>query len=522
MKVYDSATEAIKQGGKRRGANMAVLRVDHPDILDFVRCKEKLDQLNNFNISVGLTEAFMEAVEADKEYNLIHPNTGEVVRRLPAREVFELIVLMAWGSGEPGMLFLDRINKDNPTPHIGEIESTNPCGEQPLLPYESCNLGSLNLAKMVKEQDGQKGIDGEKLRKIVRTAVHFLDNVIEMNNYPLPEIDKMTKDNRKIGLGVMGFADMLLQLGIPYNSEEGVALADKVMGFINAEAKKMSQELAVERGPFPNFKGSTFDQAGEPPIRNSTRTTIAPTGTISMIAEASGGVEPLFSVCYMKRVMDGTELIYANKYFEQIAKEKGFYSTALMKKIANIDTVQHIEEIPEEVRKYVTVAHDTTPEWHIKMQAAFQRHCDNAVSKTVNFPNTATSKDVEDVYMLAYKLGCKGVTIYRDGSRDGQVLNIISVKKEEKEKHDREVAAQEKAAQGQQVQTQPVEQQPQEQSVQEQQQVQQPAEQQQQQLQAEPQQATENDKDLCPECSAKMIFKEGCASCSQCSYSVCS
>ncbi len=473
MKVYDAATEAIKQGGKRRGANMGMLRVDHPDILHFIRCKEKQDQLNNFNISVAVTTAFMKAVETDSEYNLLSPKTKEIVGTLPAKEVFDLIVMMAWTNGEPGIVFIDEINKHNPTPHIGEMVSTNPCGEQPLLPYEACNLGSLNLSLMVKDND----VDWDKLKQTTYKATRFLDSVIDVCRYPLPEIDQMVKANRKIGLGVMGWADMLMQLGISYNSEEGVVLGEKVMKFINDESKRYSQELAREKGEFPNFFGSVFDQAGEPKIRNATRTTIAPTGTLSMIADASGGVEPLFSICYMKRVMDGQELLYANPAFIRLAKEKGFYSDKLMKDIANLESLKHVEQIPEEWRKVCVVAHDIQPEWHVRMQAAFQKHTDNAVSKTVNFSNKATTREVEEVYTLAHKLGCKGVTIYRDGSRDFQVLNVKTVKEEKKDV--KEPAAQETKEES-------------------------------------------PTKGVCPECSAKMIFKEGCATCSSCSYSYCS
>jgi ribonucleoside-diphosphate reductase alpha chain len=426
MRVFDIATETIKQGGTRRGANMGILRVDHPDIMDFIMCKADQKMLNNFNISVGLTEKFMEAVEKDQEYDILNPRSKEVVGTLNARKVFSRIVKQAWENGEPGIIFLDRLNKDNPTPLIGEIESTNPCGEQPLLPYESCNLGSINLGKMVKNRE----IDWHRLKEVIRLAVHFLDNVIEVNNYPLEQIDQMTRANRKIGLGVMGWADMLILLGIPYDSREAIALGEKMMKFINDEGHAASRELAKVRGPFPNFKGSIYDRPGLAPIRNATVTTIAPTGTISIIANASSGVEPLFAVSFVRQVMDKNILVEVNPIFEQIAKDGGFYSQELMEKIAQHGTVHDIPEVPEELRRIFVTAHDITPEDHIQMQAAFQKYTDNAVSKTVNFPNSATIEDVEKVYRLAYQTACKGVTIYRDGSRDEQVLSTGT--KEEK------------------------------------------------------------------------------------------
>ena len=425
MRVFDIATETIKQGGIRRGANMGILRVDHPNISDFIMCKADQKHLNNFNISVGLTEKFMQAVERDEEYNLINPRDRKVVGTKNARKVFQLIVKQAWENGEPGIIFLDRLNRDNPTPHVGEIESTNPCGEQPLLPYESCNLGSINLGKFVK--DG--AVDWKRLKEVVHNSVHFLDNVIDANNYPLQQIHDMTHANRKIGLGVMGWADMLILLGVPYSSDEAVKLGKKVMKFINDEGHLASQELGKKRGSFPNFKGSIFDKKGAPPQRNATVSTIAPTGTISIIANASSGVEPLFAVSYVKNVMDGTKLIEVNPEFERIARERGFYSVELMQMIAEHGTVADLPEVPADVRKVFVTAHDITPEDHIHMQSAYQLYTDNAVSKTVNFPNTATMDDVEKVYMLAYQTGCKGVTIYRDGSRDEQVLS--TAKKEE-------------------------------------------------------------------------------------------
>lgn len=433
MTVFNAATDTIKQGGTRRGANMGILRVDHPDILEFITAKEDNEKLTNFNISVGVTEAFMKAVENDDEYEVINPRTKEVVSRYKAREVFGKIIYQAWKNGDPGIIFLERLNKDNPTPHIGIIESTNPCGEQPLLPYEACNLGSINLANIIKEDDGIVSVDYEKLKSIVKTSVRFLDDVIDVSRYPLEKISAMVKANRKIGLGVMGFADMLIRLGIPYNSEEALEVSKNIMSFINDVSREASRELAAERGPFPNFKGSIYDSPEGYEIRNATTTTIAPTGTLSIIAGCSSGVEPLFAVSFVKNVMDNDKLVEVNPYFEKIAKEEGFYTKELMEKIARHGSLKDMEEIPSQYRRIFVTAHDIPPVWHVRMQASFQRFTDNAVSKTVNFPNDATVEDVEEVYMLAYRLGCKGITIYRDKSRESQVL-VIDSGKDTKEK----------------------------------------------------------------------------------------
>ncbi|MBC5647265.1 vitamin B12-dependent ribonucleotide reductase [Christensenella tenuis] len=430
MKVFNAATEAVKQGGTRRGANMGILRIDHPDIMDFIQCKKNTTEITNFNISVGITEEFMKAVHEKREYVLFDPHDKKECGKLYAPDVFELIVKMAWTNGEPGIVFLDRINRDNPVPSLGEVESTNPCGEQPLLPFESCNLGSINLDAMLIKKGNQYEIDYQEFEKTIRNAVHFLDNVITVNNYPLAEIREMTQSTRKIGLGLMGFADILYKLRIPYNSDEAIALAEKVMKFLRDTARDASGELAKERGTFPTYSESVFKSKGMVQ-RNATVTTIAPTGTISIICGASSGIEPIFGLSYIRNVMDNDELLEIHPYFEEVMKERGLYSKELMSKIAQEGTIAHMEEIPQEIRDVFVTAHDITPEYHIRMQAAFQKYTDNAVSKTVNFPREATQNDVRMVYELAYELGLKGVTIYRDGSRDAQVLNIGKVNKAE-------------------------------------------------------------------------------------------
>ncbi len=425
MNVFDVATETVKQGGTRRGANMGVLRVNHPDIEAFVEAKNDPGRLNNFNISVALTKTFMDSLEKNSDYDFVNPRTGQIVKRVSARHIFDMIVSSAWQTGEPGIIFIDRINENNPTPLLGEIEATNPCGEQPLLPYESCTLGSINLSNMVTKNTVNK----KRLKKTVHSAVHFLDNVIEINKYPLSRIEKMSKATRKIGLGVMGFADMLIKLGIPYDSDEAVSQAEDIMSFISQESKLASAVLAEKRGNFPYYKGSVFDNPSTPYMRNATTTTIAPTGSISIIAGVSSGIEPVFAVAYIRRVLDGKSLHEMHPVFIKKAKAEGFYSKELSEEITRTGSVQHIDAVPNHIKKLFRTSHDISPEWHIKMQAAFQKYTDNAVSKTVNFPAEATINDVEKVYNLAYKNGCKGVTIYRDGSRSYQTMSIGSEKR---------------------------------------------------------------------------------------------
>jgi ribonucleoside-diphosphate reductase alpha chain len=429
MKVFDAATDVIKQGGMRRGANMAILSVNHPDIERFITAKEKEDTLTNFNLSVAVTDEFMKATEAGSDYNLINPKDGSVYGQLNAKHVFNTIVEMAWRTGDPGLIFIDRINRDNPNKDLGIIESTNPCGEQPLLPYESCNLGSINLVRMVNDE--KRSIDYGKLGETVKIAVRFLDNVIDKNKFPLPEIEVMTKKTRKIGLGIMGFADLLIKLGIPYDSEDALKIAESVMQFIDKTATDASVALAEERGVFPTFDGSEYGIKGGPRVRNATRTTIAPTGTLSIIAKCSSGIEPLFALSYIRNILDNTEMIEVNPYFEEAARKEGFYSEKLMKELASKGSLHGIDGIPPAIAKVFVTAHDISPEWHIKMQAAFQKSTNNAVSKTINFPQNATKDNISQAYLMAYSEGCKGITIYRDKSKDKQVLNVSGKHKDE-------------------------------------------------------------------------------------------
>jgi ribonucleoside-diphosphate reductase alpha chain len=423
MQVFDKTTDVIKQGGMRRGANMAILSVDHPDIRRFVSIKKEHGILTNFNLSVGATDAFMRAVSAKEDFDLVNPRTGVVTESINASELFDEIVEMAWQSGDPGVVFLDEMNRHNPTPALGRIESTNPCGEQPLLPYESCNLGSINLAHMVTGDGDGVTIDFERLGRLVRLAVRFLDDVIEVNNFPLPEIRERTLSTRKIGLGVMGFADLLVQLSIPYDSEYAIELAERVMGFVSETANEASAELAKTRGVFPAFDSSIYAGDESPRFRNASRTTIAPTGSLSIIANCSSGIEPNFALTYIRRILDKEEFLEVNPYFETVARERGFYSDELMRALADGKRLSEIDSVPEDIQRLFVCAYDISPQWHVRMQAAFQRHTDSAVSKTVNFPQSATKEDVASVYRLAYELGLKGITIYRDGSRQDQVLS---------------------------------------------------------------------------------------------------
>lgn len=422
MKVFNMATEVIKQGGTRRGANMGILKVDHPDIFDFITAKKDNRELTNFNISVGVSEQFMAAVERDGDLELINPHTQTAVRMVKAREVFDAIVETAWRSGDPGIVFLDRINRDNPTPRLGDMESTNPCGEQPLLPYEPCNLGSVNLRLMVREEGGQSRIDWERIDRAVRTAVHFLDNVIDMSRYPLDGIDRLAKGNRKIGLGVMGFADLLIRLGIPYDSEEALRTGTDIMRFIRSRGRETSEALARVRGVFPNFPGSIHDAPGGSRLRNATVTTVAPTGTLSIVAGCSGGIEPVYALAFSRHVLGDTTLPELYEPFLETAHRRGFYSDGLLMRIMAGEGLRGISEVPEDVKRLFVTAFDIAPEWHVRMQAAFQKHTDNAVSKTINLPPEATVEDVRRAFLLAYHEGVKGITVFRSGSRNEQVL----------------------------------------------------------------------------------------------------
>lgn len=427
MKIYNTATEVIKQGGARRGANMGILRIDHPDIVEFIRIKRKEGELTNFNISVAVTDEFMDALKNNRRYNLRNPRSGEIVGNISARTVFDEIVESAWETGDPGLIFIDRINKANPTPHIGQIESTNPCGEQPLLPYEACILGSINLSKYVKTEDRRQKIedriDWDTLSEDINIAVRFLDDSIDVNVYPLPEIEKMHKGNRKIGLGVMGWADMLILLGIPYDHKNAFILARKIMKFVRDKSREASVELAKKRGVFPNFKGSIYDAPNMPKVRNATTTTIAPTGTLSIIADCSSGIEPLFAIAYKRLVLD-TELYEVNKYFVKIAMQREFYSESLMNKVFEKGNLKGLKEIPVDVKRLFKTALEISPEDHIEMQAAFQEYTDNAVSKTINLPNKAKKEDVEKAFILAYDKGVKGITVFRYGAKKGTLIKF--------------------------------------------------------------------------------------------------
>jgi len=430
MQIYDLTTDIIKQGGMRRGANMAVLNANHPDILDFITSKAEETLLKNFNLSVAVDDFFMDAVLNNDDYELINPRNKQSVKIIKARYLFDKIVEMAWQTGDPGLIFIDEINKRNTIPKSGKITATNPCGEQPLLDYESCNLGSINLTKVI--ENGR--IDWKKLESIINTAVHFLDNVIDINNYPSPKIKKETQKNRKIGLGVMGFADMLLMLKIPYNSDYSLKIAEELMSFISEKSTDASVKLGEKRGSFPNFKESKWYDKGFLTMRNATTTTIAPTGTISILADVTSGIEPLFAVSFVRRVLDNTKLIDINPVFKKIAEEGGFLNGQILKRIALTGSIQNIDEIPDAVRKIFVTAYDIHPKWHVKMQASFQKYVDNAVSKTVNLPRNATMNDIKNIFILAYKLKCKGITVYRYGSKKEQVIYFNHYQKHDSDK----------------------------------------------------------------------------------------
>jgi ribonucleoside-diphosphate reductase alpha chain len=428
MRLYNFATEVTKLGGKRAGANMAILRIDHPDIEEFIAAKTNPLELNTFNISVAVTDQFMKSVEAGEKYGLTNPRSGKVVKQLDARDVLNRIIESAWRNGEPGVIFIDQINRDNPTPELGQIESTNPCGEQPLLPYESCVLGSINLSRFHREGV----IDYDRLKKVIKLGVHFLDNIIDVSEYPIPAIASITKLNRKIGLGVMGWADLLILLDVPYDSDEAIRLGEEVMGFISREALSASIEMAKQRGPFPRwvqesiYKTSNSEEIGSLRLqerRNATVTTVAPTGTISLIANCSSGIEPIYSIAYRRLSFESERMKFVHPLFEDYARKHGFYSEELINRVARTGSLHDVRDVPDESRRVFVTTHEIAPEWHVRMQAAFQKHIDAAVSKTINFPANATVEDVKRAYLLAHELGCKGITVYRDGSREKQVLS---------------------------------------------------------------------------------------------------
>jgi len=425
LRHLSSVSTLVTQGGKRDGANMAVMDVHHPDILEFIECKQEEGQIHNFNISVGISDEFMNAVRTGTSYELRDPHSGKVVDEIEANLVFDKVIEGAWRNGEPGVIFLDKVNADNPTLNIGKMTATNPCGEQPLLPYESCNLGSINLTKFVVENDEVKSVDWDRLKEVVHISTRFLDNVIDANVYSVDKIENMTKSTRKIGLGVMGFADMLVQLHIPYDSEEGLSLGRKLMKFIRSESDEMSKTLASERGVFPAFEGSKYDSPDGFEVRNACRLTVAPTGTISMIAGCSSGIEPLFALCYHKHnILGGESLLYVDKGFEEVAKEGGFHSQQLLNYLADGGSLQDRDDVPGWAKRLFVTSSDISPEMHVRMQAVFQESVDSAISKTINFPNSATDDDVRNAYLLAWELSCKGITVYRAGSRDAEVLTV--------------------------------------------------------------------------------------------------
>ena len=424
MRVFDAATGAVHQGGVRRGANMGILRVDHPDVDEFIEAKQTAGELTHFNLSVAVTDAFMKALESGGTYELVDPQTGVVTGERPAALTWERLVRAAWSTGDPGIVFIDAINAANPTPDLGEIESTNPCGEKPLLPYESCNLGSMDLSRHLNAE--RTGLDWDRLGATVELAVRFLDDVIDANAYPFKAIEDMTQSTRKIGLGVMGWADLLIELGVPYASERALELADEVMGFVHERAKRASRELATVRGEFPAWKGSRWERGGEAPLRNATLTTVAPTGTIALLADCSSGIEPLFALSYVRRALDGkAELSYFHDSVEALLVAAGTWSEAARARIATTGRLGP-EDGDAAIRELLLTAHEVAPEWHVKMQAAFQRHVDSAVSKTINLSADAPPAEVDGAYRLAHRLGCKGITVYRDGCREGQVLSVCS------------------------------------------------------------------------------------------------